>query len=206
MITSFYKHDTHGSFRDEFKNNSCFALKVGNGERHLQISDLHTSDSATYYCVGIDAQKFEFGNRTTVSVEGSGLNIETSVRQSEWETHRLGSSATQTCTIQTGTCDGEHNVYWFNYTGNFHPGLIDTQGGRNDQCERSLSVQIHTCVYNLPPKSLNVSDCETHYCAVASCRHILFSDKSKMESAGKYIQYSIIRDYYLKLCKNVFSY
>ncbi|KAM6894187.1 uncharacterized protein PEZ65_021865 [Lycodopsis pacificus] len=63
-------------------------------------------------------------------------------------------------------------------------GLIYTDGGRNDQCERKPNTQTHTCVYNLPMKSLNLSHAGTYYCAVASCGHILFGDGTKLDFEG----------------------
>ncbi|XP_036969112.1 uncharacterized protein LOC119027773 isoform X2 [Acanthopagrus latus] len=66
-----------------------------------------------------------------------------------------------------------------------HPGLIYTHGGRNDQCERKDNTQTHTCVYNLPMKSLNLSHAGTYYCAVASCGHILFGNGTKLDFQDK---------------------
>ncbi|XP_008285428.1 uncharacterized protein LOC103361188 [Stegastes partitus] len=173
LLSRFYKHDKVGTFSDEFKNNSRLSLETQNGKNHLTISDLHISDSATYYCVSCSSYKFEFGEGITVSVRGSGLNIQTSVRQSASETIQPGDPETLSCTVHTGTCDGEHSVYWFRNQLESHPGLIYTDGGRNDQRMRKPNTPTQTCVYNLP---MNLSHAGAHDCAVASCRHIVFGD------------------------------
>ncbi|KAM9335601.1 uncharacterized protein ABDE67_020598 [Symphorus nematophorus] len=181
LISTFYKHDKNGNFADEFKNDQRFKLEAKLGTNHLTISNLHISDSATYYCVGCNAYKFEFAEGTIVSVKGSGLNIPALVHQSAFESIQPGGSVTLNCTVHTGTCDGEHSVYWFKDSEESHPGLIYTHGGRNDQCERKPDTQTHTCVYNLPMKSLNLSHAGTYYCAVALCGHILFGDNTKLD-------------------------
>uniref|UniRef100_A0A671XYJ7 Ig-like domain-containing protein n=1 Tax=Sparus aurata TaxID=8175 RepID=A0A671XYJ7_SPAAU len=181
LLSTYYKHDKSGVFQKEFNNNSRFALDTGNGKNHLTISDLHVSDSATYYCTGCYAYDFEFVEGITVSVKGSGLNIPASVHQSASEIIQPGGSVTLNCTVHTGTCDGEHSVYWFKHSQESHPGLIYTHGGRNDQCERKDNTQTHTCVYNLSMKSLNRSHAGTYYCAVASCGHILFGNGTKLD-------------------------
>ncbi|XP_045897880.1 uncharacterized protein LOC123965404 [Micropterus dolomieu] len=117
----------------------------------------------------------------TVSVKGSRLNVQASVHQSASETIQPGGSVTLNCTVHTGTCDGEHSVYWFKNSEESHLGLIYTHGGRNDQCERKSSTQTHTCVYNLPLESLNPSHAGTYYCAVASCGHILFGNGTTLD-------------------------
>ncbi|XP_054456865.1 titin-like [Anoplopoma fimbria] len=178
-ISTFYKYDTKGVFHAEF-NNSRFTLDAEGGKNHLRISDLQISDSATYYCASRYSYKFDFMQGTFVSVQGSGLNVPTLVHQSASETIQPGGSVTLNCTVHTGTCDGQHSVYWFKDSEESHPGLIYTHGGRNDQCERKPNTQTHTCVYNLPMKSLNLSHAGTYYCAVASCGHILFGDGTKL--------------------------
>ncbi|XP_027143756.1 immunoglobulin kappa light chain-like isoform X1 [Larimichthys crocea] len=183
LISSFYSYDDTGNFYEEFKNNPRFTLDTGNGTNHLKISELQTLDSATYYCVNTSV-KFTFAEVITVSVKGSGLNIPAVIHESASETIQPGGSVTLNCTVHTGTCNGEHSVYWFKDSEESHPGLIYTHGGRNDQCERKPNTQTHTCVYNLPMKSLNLSHAGTYYCAVASCGHILFGNGTKLDFEG----------------------
>ncbi|XP_039677639.1 uncharacterized protein LOC120572401 [Perca fluviatilis] len=180
LMSTFYRHNDIGTFQDEFNNSTRFSLAKVKDKYHLKISDLQISDSATYYCVGSNLYDFEFCEGTTVSVKGSGLNVPATVHQSSSESIQPGGSVTLNCTVHTGTCDGEHSVYWFKNSEESQPGLIYTHGGRTDQCERKPNTQTHTCVYNLPMKSLNLSH-ETYYCAVASCGHILFGHRTKLD-------------------------
>ncbi|KAK2862713.1 hypothetical protein Q5P01_002246 [Channa striata] len=180
LISTFFVHHTSGTFYNEFKNNQRFILETGNSKNHLVILDLHISDSATYYCTRSEPYKFEFLETTTVSVKDSGLNIPALVLQAVSETIQPGGSVTLTCTVQTGTCDGEHSVYWFKDSEETHPGIIYTHGSRNDQCERKPDTQAHICVYNLPMKNLNHSRTESYYCAVVACGHILFGNRTQL--------------------------
>ncbi|XP_054457428.1 uncharacterized protein LOC129093435 [Anoplopoma fimbria] len=180
LVSTFYKYNNNSSFHHEFKNNLRFSLETESGKSHLKISDLKISDSATYYCVESNLLDFKFCNGVTVSVQGSRLNLTVLVHQSASDSIQPGGSVTLNCTVHTGTCDGQHSVYWFKDSEESHPGLIYTHGGRNDQCERKPNTQTHTCVYNLPMKSLNLSHAGTYYCAVASCGHILFGDGTKL--------------------------
>ncbi|XP_056225157.1 uncharacterized protein LOC130164439 [Seriola aureovittata] len=184
LISSFYKHDLNSTFHNEFKSDSRFTLDTENGKNHLTITDLRTSDSATYCCVTY-LYTLEFLDSIILSVGGSGLNIQASVHQSGSEILQPGGSVTLSCTVHTGTCDGEHSVYWFKDSEESHPGLIYTHGDRNDQCERKPETQTQTCVYNLPMQSLNLSHAGTYYCAVASCGHILFGDGTKLDFEDK---------------------
>ncbi|XP_062301315.1 uncharacterized protein LOC134006243 [Scomber scombrus] len=182
QISNFYKLKKSTTFHDEFKDNSRFALDTENGKNHLVISDLRISDSATYYCASSYTYNLEFKEGIIVNVKGSGLNIQTLVHQSASESIQPGGSVTLNCTVHTGTCDdGEHSVYWFKNSEESHAGLIYTHGGRTNQCERNTNTQTHTCVYNLPMKSLNLSHAGTYYCAVASCGHILFGNGTKLD-------------------------
>ncbi|XP_039679280.1 uncharacterized protein LOC120573557, partial [Perca fluviatilis] len=181
LISTFYKHDKKGTFIDELKNDPRFTLESKNGNYHLTISELRISDSATYYCVSMHANQFQFTEGITVDVKGSGLKVPATVHQSASESIQPGGSVTLDCTVHTGTCDGEHSVYWFKKSEESQPALIYTHGGRTDQCERKPNTQTHTCVYKLPMKSLNLSHAGTYYCAVASCGHILFGNGTKLD-------------------------
>ncbi|XP_075942948.1 immunoglobulin kappa light chain-like [Anarhichas minor] len=196
LVSTFYKHKKSGTFHNEFKNDPRFTLDTGNSKNHMTISDLHISDSATYYCTGCYSYDFEFAEGATVSVKGSGLNVPALVHQSASETIQPGGSVTLNCTVHTGTCDGQHSVYWFKDSEESHPGLIYTDGGRNDQCERKPNTQTHTCVYNLPMKSLNLSHAGTYYCAVASCGHILLTGDEK-KSDFEHEVHSFVLVYFL---------
>ncbi|XP_068444445.1 uncharacterized protein [Clinocottus analis] len=183
-MSSYYHFDDNGNFLNEYENNPRFSLDTGRDKNHLKISDLQILDSATYFCVGTNMVEVKFCESTTVNVKGSGLKVPALVHQSASESIQPGGSVTLNCTVHTGTCDGPHSVYWFKDSEESHPGLIYTHGGRNHQCERKPSTQTHTCVYNLPMKSLDLSHAGTYYCAVASCGHILFGNKTTLNFEG----------------------
>ncbi|XP_038586392.1 uncharacterized protein LOC119911560 [Micropterus salmoides] len=180
LISTLYVFNKNGTFHEEFETNPRFTLDTEVGRNHLKITDLHTSDSAAYFCARRVLLTIEFAAGTIVHVKGSGLTVPASVHQSASEPIQPGGSVTLNCTVHTGTCDGEHSVYWFRKSEESHPGLIYTHGGRNDQCERNSNTQTHTCVYNLPMESLNLSHAGTYYCAVSSCGHILFGNGTKL--------------------------
>uniref|UniRef100_UPI003AAC02B1 uncharacterized protein isoform X1 n=1 Tax=Centroberyx gerrardi TaxID=166262 RepID=UPI003AAC02B1 len=181
LMSTFYKYNKNGSFHDEFKDNPRFILDTGNGKNHLKISDLHLSDSATYFCASSYPFKFEFAEGAILNVKGSGSNLQAFIHQPASATIQPGDSVTLNCTVHTGTCDGEHSVYWFRSSGESRPAIIYTHGVRNDQCERKPKTQTQTCVYNFPMKSLNLSDAGTYYCAVVSCGEILFGNGTEMD-------------------------
>ncbi|XP_068443863.1 immunoglobulin kappa light chain-like [Clinocottus analis] len=181
LIATVYVYDTKATFYNEFRNNSRFKLESEKGKNHLTVFDVHISDAATYYCGSSTTFVLTFAEGIVVSVKGSGLKVPALVHQSASESIQPGGSVTLNCTVHTGTCDGPHSVYWFKDSEESLPGLIYTHGGRNHQCERKPSTQTHTCVYNLPMKSLDLSHAGTYYCAVASCGHILFGDGTTLD-------------------------
>uniref|UniRef100_A0A3B5AD01 Uncharacterized LOC103361174 n=1 Tax=Stegastes partitus TaxID=144197 RepID=A0A3B5AD01_9TELE len=178
LISNFYMYKTHTTFHGEFKGNPRFALDSDSTKNHLTIVDLRESDSGTYFCITSHLYMINFSESITVNVKGSGVDIQASVQQSPSETIQPGDSVTLNCTVHTGTCDGEHSVYWFRTEEDSQPGLIYTDGGKNDQCERKPNTQTRTCVHNLPMK--NLSHAGTYYCAVASCGHIVFGNGTKL--------------------------
>uniref|UniRef100_A0A668REV4 Ig-like domain-containing protein n=2 Tax=Oreochromis aureus TaxID=47969 RepID=A0A668REV4_OREAU len=180
IISHFFKYNVNNSSNEELKNNPRFTLDTQDGKYHLTITDLQISDSASYYCVYY-LYTLTFLENIIISVKGSGVNIKAVVQQSASETIQPGGSVTLNCTVHTGTCDGEHSVYWFKDSDESHPGLIYTHLGRNDQCDNKPSTQTHTCVYSLPMSNLSVSHAGTYYCAVTSCGRILFGNGTKLD-------------------------
>uniref|UniRef100_A0A3B3BCF8 Ig-like domain-containing protein n=1 Tax=Oryzias melastigma TaxID=30732 RepID=A0A3B3BCF8_ORYME len=183
-ISSFYAYGSILTFFDQF-NNPRFSLDTKNQNHYLKISDLQLSDSATYYCAARHKNVLKFTEGVTVSVKGPGVTMKTSVDQSSSENIHTGDSVTLNCTVHTGSCDGEHRVYWFKDSEDSHPGLIYTHGGRNDQCERNKNTQTHSCVYELSMKNINESHAGIYYCAVVSCGHILFGNGTKLDLTGE---------------------
>ncbi|XP_073330793.1 uncharacterized protein [Pagrus major] len=185
LVSKLYKHDKSATLFGEFENDPRLKLESAPGKNHLRISHVQSSDAGTYYCMGGSSYVYSFIEGIVIHVKSSGLNIPAWVHQSASEIIQPGGSVTLNCTVHTGTCDGEHSVYWFKHSQESHPGLIYTHGGRNDQCERKDNTHTHTCVYNLPMKSLNPSHAGTYYCAVALCGHILFGNGTKLDFNDK---------------------
>uniref|UniRef100_A0A3B3DQU5 Uncharacterized LOC112139533 n=1 Tax=Oryzias melastigma TaxID=30732 RepID=A0A3B3DQU5_ORYME len=184
LISSFYVHDTEVTFYGEFKNNPRFLLDIEDQNHHLQIFNLQFSDPAAYNCVSYESYKLKFLKSYTIHVKDASFYLRESVdllsmQEAAW----TRDSVTLNCTVHTGSCDGEHRVYWFKDSGDSHPGLIYTHGGRNDHCERNNNTKTHSCFYELPMENLDDSHVRI-YCAVVSCGHILFGKMDRKDSAA----------------------
>ncbi|XP_071334035.1 uncharacterized protein [Trachinotus anak] len=174
-LECFYKHtDTAVMF---------YWYKQTLGQRPRLVSKFYKHDkNGTLFDEFKNNPRFELVTTTSknhLKISGVQTSDSATYHCSGSETIQPGGSATLSCTVHTGTCDGEHSVYWFKDSES-HPGLIYTHGDRNDQCERKPETQTHTCVYDLPMQSLNRSHAGTYYCAVASCGHILFGNGTKL--------------------------
>uniref|UniRef100_M4AA61 Ig-like domain-containing protein n=1 Tax=Xiphophorus maculatus TaxID=8083 RepID=M4AA61_XIPMA len=200
LISTVFKYDPNGTFHREFKDNPRFTLDTKGNLNNLKITNLQPSDSATYYCVTGHSFKTEFDGGTVIHVEGSGLNIQALVQQSETEIFQPGHSVTLNCTIQTGSCGGEHRVYWFRSSEEHYPGLIYTHEGSNDQCERKPGEQTNKCVFSLPLKNLTVSHVGSYYCAVASCGQILFGNGTNLNVKSDSLFQTLMSVFFLSLC------
>ncbi|XP_027893798.1 V-set and immunoglobulin domain-containing protein 1-like [Xiphophorus couchianus] len=185
LIFTVFKYDPNGTFYNEFKDNPRFTINTTANLNNLKITNLQPSDSATYFCITGNSYKTEFDGGTVIHVEESRLNIQALVQQSETEIFQPGHSVTLNCTIQTGSCGGEHRVYWFRSSEEHYPGLIYTHEGSNDQCERKPGEQTNKCVFSLPLKNLTVSHVGSYYCAVASCGQILFGNGTNLNVKTK---------------------
>uniref|UniRef100_A0A671XVN8 Ig-like domain-containing protein n=1 Tax=Sparus aurata TaxID=8175 RepID=A0A671XVN8_SPAAU len=202
-LSKLYRHSKNATLFGEFVNDPRLQLESTPGKHLLKISYVQSSDAGTYFCIGGSSFIFNFLEGIVIHVKSPGLNIPASVHQSASEIIQPGGSLTLNCTVHTGTCDGEHSVYWFKHSQESHPGVIYTHGGRNDQCERKDNTQTHTCVYNVSIKSLNLSHAGTYYCAVASCGHILFGNGTTLDfEANFHVLFFIV--YLLFLITEVF--
>ncbi|KAL0970253.1 hypothetical protein UPYG_G00239480 [Umbra pygmaea] len=171
-------------FIKDFTETKRLSVKRGEDSYNLTISQAEPEDSATYYCSTSDIFEDQFGEGTVLIVEGSEYNTMYVVQQPVSESVQPGDSETLNCTIHTETCVGEHSVYWFRHgSGQSHPEIIYTNGGRSGQCKKSPEAGSPTqsCVYNLTKRNLRLSDAGTYYCAVASCGEILFGNGTKLD-------------------------
>ncbi|XP_067117265.1 uncharacterized protein [Osmerus mordax] len=182
LVSTMSKSGQQSRLHNKFEDNLRFSVHGGEGVNHLRISDVRPSDSAMYFCCESFANNVEFADGVFLNVKGS--NTKEVVQQPVSESIQPGDSVTLNCTIPTETCAGEHSVYWFRHgSGESHPGILYTHGGRSDQCEKSPEAGSPTqsCVYNLPKRNLSLSDAGTYYCAVFSCGEILFGNGTKLD-------------------------
>ncbi|XP_020308603.1 uncharacterized protein LOC109864930 isoform X1 [Oncorhynchus kisutch] len=186
LVSSMHKYLTEPVFHSGF-NNSHFSVTLAQRMFRLTIMKSIPEDEAMYYCAIGRVMTVKFRDGTFLSLKGNGQRSDNQIveQQPESDPVHPGDSVTLQCTVLSETCTGEHNVYWFRAgSGESHPGVIYTPGNRSDECEKSPETPSPTqsCVYSLSKNNLSPSDAGIYYCAVVTCREILFGDGTKLNT------------------------
>uniref|UniRef100_A0A3P8YZ90 Ig-like domain-containing protein n=1 Tax=Esox lucius TaxID=8010 RepID=A0A3P8YZ90_ESOLU len=200
LMASSYHYSQESSyfnkFIKDFNKTKRLSVKRAEDSFNLTISKTEPGDSATYYCAALIVNEiriaegtvlyvkvvFDYESKRIFALALHDLNMSV-LQQPVSESVQPGESVTLNCTINTGTCEREHSVYWFRHdSGESHPGIIYTNGDRSGQCMKSpeSGSPTQSCVYNLPKRNLSLSDTGTYSCAVASCGEILFGNGTKL--------------------------
>ncbi|TNN32670.1 T-cell receptor beta chain V region CTL-L17 [Liparis tanakae] len=182
FLSSFYKSYEPSKSFQWLEQNPRFSVQRKEGVNHLSISDIHASDSATYFCVSTYYNVPTIGEGVFLSVKGASLN--TICQWPVSETIQSGGTVTFNCTIHSvmGACDGESSVYWFRHGS--RQGVLQTDA---DQCQHHSAPPgrpSQSCVYHLQKVNLSSSDTGIYYCAVASCGEVLFGNGSALKVGG----------------------
>uniref|UniRef100_A0A3P8W436 Uncharacterized LOC103391479 n=1 Tax=Cynoglossus semilaevis TaxID=244447 RepID=A0A3P8W436_CYNSE len=173
LVSTFYKHTEKGKLVGEWQKNERFSVETTNYKNHLTISDVQFSDAATYHCMSgslVTAIEYLEGIRVTVTESDSPIPVP----QGAAENIQREVSVNTNCTVEDGAYDGNLKANWFRNTADHQLGLIYTKG--------DSGTQNQTCAYSVLTKSLVFSDAGTYACAVASCAHILFEKKSRLNA------------------------
>uniref|UniRef100_A0AAV2KN94 Ig-like domain-containing protein n=1 Tax=Knipowitschia caucasica TaxID=637954 RepID=A0AAV2KN94_KNICA len=174
LVSTHYKYRIHG----EFQSSNRFRMEVDEGNCNLHIQNASLSDSAVYHCVREYIHQSEFLESITVFVQSSKRTAE--VLQTQLVDIDRGESVSLNCSIQNGSCNGAHSVYWFKKSEESTAGVIYSRGNSSDQCEKSTDSPTNSCFYNLHIHNVSSDQTGTYYCAVAACGQVLFGNGTRL--------------------------
>ncbi|XP_051501429.1 uncharacterized protein LOC127410273 isoform X2 [Myxocyprinus asiaticus] len=178
LISTIYKYNQITTFYHNFKNNSRFSVMNEKGVHQLVISNLQSSDSATYYCGSAYSNVMEFVHGTKLIVEGLQGHID--IQHHDIFPVHPGDNIHLKCTVLNQNCEGNQTVYWLIHESReSHPRIIKVHEMSVDQCKRSLETRI--CVYNFTKRNLSFCDVGTYFCAVVACGEIFFGNGTKLD-------------------------
>ncbi|KAM6960368.1 uncharacterized protein LKV04_021932 [Tautogolabrus adspersus] len=185
IISSFFKSASN-RFHNHFKNDKRFSVHTGAEFYNLLISQVQDSDSAMYYCGHTVLATTEFYKGIFLVLKES--SHKSYILQPASDSVLPGGSVNLSCAVRTGTCDGEHDVYWFKKDSINSPlGIMYINAHSSSQCGRDPGGEPpeRRCVYSLSKRNVSVSDAGTYYCAVAHCGDILFGNGTRLEVGRK---------------------
>ncbi len=73
LLSTIYKYDKPSKVFQWMEKNPRFSVQRKEGMNHLHISDVHFSDSASYFCGSSHSNIVEFGEGVFLSVQGIAL-------------------------------------------------------------------------------------------------------------------------------------
>ncbi|XP_043101890.1 uncharacterized protein LOC122349790 [Puntigrus tetrazona] len=177
IVSTYYQEI---KLKEEFVNESRLQLKVEGNKSALTLTKITSADAAFYHCGVVLYEKLYFGGGTFLKVNDA-MPVQV-IQHPVLDSHRVGDSVTLHCSIFGESCSGGQSVFWLRYKPReSHSGVIYTDGGSEDQCEK-ISVtgsSVQSCVHKVPK---SVFGDETYFCGVVACGKLIIGNGTKLKA------------------------
>lgn len=177
LISYRLRRNTDSEVQKEFKER--FGSFGSTNYDSLRISNLQVTDSASYFCGGINFGAVEFGEGVYIHVQLPTHHQGTSSVVQDQTRKQLvrGDSLDLSCSVEAGTCQEENSFYWIRH-GTSQPAIIYPADG---DCK---ALGSRKCTAKLIVGDATTKDSGIYRCAVASCGQIIFGNGTTVEIAN----------------------
>ncbi|CAI5652821.1 unnamed protein product [Oreochromis niloticus] len=167
---------------------SSLRFRINNDANFSSLTILETvqEDEGHYHCVNTEWAGSTWSGIYLIVTGNTQRTSSYALSQllTESSPVRPGDTMTLQCSIfsdsDNKTCPGGPDILWFRAGSDKSlPNIIYTDRNRSNICEKRSDHQ-KTCVYHFS-KKVSSSDVGTYYCAVATCREILFGNGTKLD-------------------------
>ncbi|XP_035266640.1 uncharacterized protein LOC118223771 isoform X7 [Anguilla anguilla] len=180
LLARIWSYESETTFYNEFKNSKRFSAKAVKGSFNLTVSQVESSDSATYYCSTTGFNEISFGGGTTLMVM-DGLFGENVVQPDGLVTAQLGETVMLPCFF---TVQDEPSFSWFKQPIGQKPQLLvrirnykSAPTFYNEfKNSKRFSAKAAKRSFNLTVSGVEPSDSATYYCAITHFKNINFGD------------------------------
>ncbi|KAM4585752.1 uncharacterized protein V3H82_004737 isoform 1-T1 [Fundulus diaphanus] len=177
---------------------SRFNITYDGNKSSLIILPTIKQDEGMYHCGHMDWTESTFTGTYLALKENSQRTLSYTVVQESTLSDPASPKDSETlqCSVlfdsENPTCSGEPSVFWFRaISDTSYPDMIYTEGRTPENCEKT-SDKPHKCSYNFS-KDVRNSEAGTYYCAVATCGHILFGNRTNLVKSNQDINPNIER-------------
>ncbi|KAK7877223.1 hypothetical protein WMY93_032076 [Mugilogobius chulae] len=177
----------------------------------LTIVNVTREDGASYLCQAGSSYKMSFFNTTLLLILGKVFTFSMEphffVQQIPLVQAALGDSVELNCSLVSKSnssvlCPSKRSVYWFRSGAeNFSANLLYTYEKQTEEQDQNVR-----CVYSLST-TVQDTDNETYYCAVATCGQVLFGSGTTVIISDRqtHLQYVCVALGFLLLCSAVIN-
>uniref|UniRef100_A0A8C5HH23 Ig-like domain-containing protein n=1 Tax=Gouania willdenowi TaxID=441366 RepID=A0A8C5HH23_GOUWI len=158
-------------------------LKQEPGTFVLCISEAKLNDTGLYYCVKNEWLNWTFVTGHFIKVKETESDISSIIQ--EPPTVYPGVQTSVKCSLLSNSenkmCSNNPAFYWFKSAlDKSHPSFIYTHNDGGEDCHSSLRTpSAQRCFYSF---SRNFSDAGIYHCAVAACGHILWGQRTHLNT------------------------
>ncbi|XP_055085231.1 uncharacterized protein LOC129457148 [Periophthalmus magnuspinnatus] len=169
LISKWVKGTKYAMVEQVFQQRfSIFRTEHKKETNNLNITDVQTGDSASYFCVVEVSTAIEFGEGVFVHVQSSNSNIKSVVQEQAEKKLWHGEPLELSCMVESDSFSGKRRFFWLKHRPS-QPAIIYPA---NEDCETSRK----NCTVKLDIETVEPAHAGTYYCVLSLCGELLFGN------------------------------